>query len=44
MDETRNAYKILIGKSKSKRQFDIPKRRGENNMKINLKRNSVGGC
>jgi hypothetical protein len=37
MEETRNAYKILVGKSDGKRQVGRPKCRWEDNIKIDLK-------
>jgi hypothetical protein len=34
--ETRNAYKIIVGKPERKRQLGVPGRRLENNIKINI--------
>jgi len=39
-----SAYKILIGKSEGKRPCPRPKRRWENNIRMDLKRNWVGRC
>jgi len=36
MGETRNAYKILIGKHEGKRLLEIPKRRWEDNIRVDL--------
>jgi hypothetical protein len=35
--EMRNAYKIFVGKPKGNRPLGRPKRRRENNIKMNLK-------
>jgi hypothetical protein len=39
----RNAYKILVGNSEGKRPLGRPRRRRENNIKINLKEIGFGG-
>jgi hypothetical protein len=36
MLETRNAYKIMVGKPEGKRQFGVPGCRMEGNIKINI--------
>jgi len=35
MGEIRNIYKILVGKNEGKRQFGRPRRRWEDNIRIN---------
>jgi len=42
--EMRNAYKILVGKPERKRPRGRPRSRWEDNIKMDLKGNSVGGC
>jgi hypothetical protein len=37
MGETRNAYKILVGKPEGKRRLGRPRRRWEHNIKMNLR-------
>jgi hypothetical protein len=37
MREKRNAYKILVGKPEEKRPLGIPRRRWEDNIKIDLR-------
>jgi hypothetical protein len=37
MAEIRNAYKVLIGKPEGKRLHGRPRRRLENNIRMNLK-------
>jgi hypothetical protein len=37
MGETRNAYRILVGKKEGKRPLGRPRRRWVDNIKINLK-------
>jgi hypothetical protein len=37
MEERRNAYKILVGKSEGKRQLGRPKRRWEYNIRMDLR-------
>jgi hypothetical protein len=44
MDEIRNVYKILVGKSEGKRLLGRPRCRRENNIKTDLKRDAVGEC
>jgi hypothetical protein len=36
-DETRNAYNILVDKPEEKRPLGRPRRRGEDNIKMDLK-------
>jgi hypothetical protein len=36
MGDTRNPYKILVGKTEEKRSLGIPRRKGEGNMKMDL--------
>jgi hypothetical protein len=40
--EARNAYRILVGKSKGKRPLGRPRRRWVDNIKMNLKRDTMG--
>jgi hypothetical protein len=42
--ERRGTYRVLVGKPKRKRPLGRPRRRWEDNIKINLKVNRVGGC
>jgi hypothetical protein len=44
MGAVRNAYKILVGKPKGKRQLGRPRRRWEDNIKIDLKEKGFWGC
>jgi hypothetical protein len=44
MGEMRNMYKILVGKPKGKRPLRRPRRGCENNIKIDLMGNILGGC
>jgi hypothetical protein len=37
MEETRNAYNILVGKPERKRPFGRPRRRWENNIRVNVR-------
>jgi hypothetical protein len=37
MGEMRNAYKMLVGKSEGKRSLGRPRRKRENNIKMDLK-------
>ena len=37
MDQTRNAYRVLVGKSEGKRSLGRPRRRWENNIKFDLR-------
>jgi hypothetical protein len=41
--EMRNAYRILVGKPQRKRPLRKPRRRWENNIKMNLKEIGFGG-
>jgi hypothetical protein len=43
MGEKRNAYKILVGKLEGKRPLERPKRRGEKNVKMDLREIGWGG-
>ena len=36
MDQFRNAYRVLVGKPESKRPLGMPKRRWEDNIKMDL--------
>jgi hypothetical protein len=40
----RNSYKILVGKPEESRPFGRHRRRWDDNIKMNLKGNSVGHC
>jgi hypothetical protein len=42
--ETRNAYRILVGKPEGKRPLGRPRRRWVGNIKIDLKRDRMGWC
>jgi hypothetical protein len=37
LGEMRNAYKLLVGKPEEKRPFGRPKRKWEDNIKLNLR-------
>ena len=37
MEQSRNAYRVLLGKSEGKRPLGRPRRRWEDNIKINLR-------
>jgi hypothetical protein len=39
MGETRNAYRILVGKPEGKRSLRRPRRRWVDNIKMNLRKN-----
>ena len=39
MEQSRNAYRVLVGKSKGKRPLGRPRRRWEDNIKIDLREN-----
>jgi hypothetical protein len=43
MGETRNAYRILVGKPEWKRPLERPRRRGVDNIKIDLKEIGLDG-
>jgi hypothetical protein len=40
--EKRNAYRILVGKPEGKRPLGKPRRRWEDNIKMDLKRDRMG--
>jgi hypothetical protein len=40
--ETRNAYRILVGKPEEKRPLGRPRRRWVNNIKMDLKKARIG--
>jgi len=42
-EEWRSSYRILVGRSKGKRQFGRPRRRWEDNIKMNLCEVGCGG-
>jgi hypothetical protein len=42
MGEKRNAYRILVGEPKGKRPLGIPRRRWEDNIRMDLKRDRMG--
>ena len=37
MEQSRNAYRVLVGKPEGKRPLGRPRRRWEDNIKINLR-------
>jgi hypothetical protein len=43
MGEKRNAYRILVGKPEGKRQLGRPRRRWDNNIKMELREIGWGG-
>jgi hypothetical protein len=43
MGERRSAYRVLLGKPEGRRPLGRPRRRWEDNIKMNLKRGWVGG-
>jgi hypothetical protein len=44
MGETRNAYRILVGKPEGKKPLERPRRNWVNNIKIDLKTDRMGWC
>jgi hypothetical protein len=42
MGETRNAYRILVGKAEGKRPLGRPRRRWVDNIRMDLKRDRMG--
>jgi hypothetical protein len=44
MGETRDAYRILVGKPEGKRPLGRPRRRWVDNNKMDLKRDRMGWC
>jgi hypothetical protein len=42
MAKRKDAYRVLVGKPEQKRPFGRKRRRWEDNIKIDLKKNSVG--
>jgi hypothetical protein len=42
MEEIRSAYKILVGKSEGKRPLGRPRRRSEDNIKMDLRETGFG--
>ena len=38
MEQSRNAYKVLVGKPEGKRSLGMPRRKWEDNMKMDLRR------
>jgi hypothetical protein len=44
MEEMRNVYKVLFGEREGKRPLGKPKRRWEDNIRTDLKRNAVIRC
>jgi hypothetical protein len=42
--ETRNVYKILVGKPEGKRSLGRPRGRCADNIKMDLKRDRMGWC
>jgi hypothetical protein len=43
MEEKRNAYRILVGKPEGKRPLGRPRRRWEDNIRMNLREIGWGG-
>jgi hypothetical protein len=44
MGETRNAYRLLVGKPEGKRPLGRPRRRWVDNIKIDLRETAQGWC
>jgi hypothetical protein len=44
MGETRNAYRILVGKPEGKRPLGRPRRRWVDSIKMDLKKDRMGWC
>jgi hypothetical protein len=44
MGEDRKVYKVLVGKPEGKRPLGGPRRRWEDGVRMNLKRDWLGGC
>jgi hypothetical protein len=44
MGQMRNVYRIFIGKPEGKRSRGRPKRRWENNIRVDLRGTNVGRC
>jgi hypothetical protein len=44
MGEGRDVYRILVGKSKSKRLLERPRRRWEDNIKMDLREIGIDGA
>jgi hypothetical protein len=44
MGEGRNVYRVLVGKPEGKRQFERPRRRWEDRIKMDLGEIGWGGC
>ena len=42
MDQSRNAYRVLVGKPEGKRPLDRPRRRWEDNIKMDLREVGCG--
>jgi len=42
MGERRGAYRVLVGRLKGKRRLGRPRRRRENNIKMDLPRSGMG--
>jgi hypothetical protein len=43
MGEKKGVYRVLVGKPEGKRPFGIPRRRWEDNIKLNLQEVGCGG-
>ena len=44
MGEMRGVYRVLVGKPEGKRQLGRPRRRWEDNIKMDLQEVGCGGC